>query len=885
MPETIIQLDSGGRHYLELFNNTVALCHNSSDRRPKLHEAFKRNLLFRIDGKDHTIAAESDSVKLSPDATRIDIFLGETESIKLASCRLIDSRFETDTSYILSPFETRFLAQNGFPHPVENSTVVLRPNLVTDLHSHFAGCVRPSDLIRIGIENRVIYPAHLLEEAGIHIESNSSLPLSELPREILKLLENHLAVPLDRRFTFLDMERIYRLRSPITKNPDAFIPLCRQIALDYRVMGADYVELSLSNIVEADRLRPIHRELPAIEEWAGIKIRFLAALSRHDDLEWDLDYIEQLKQKSLSRYIVGIDFMGHETNSTHGFTRQIREIAKWAHLARPGFVIRVHAGENPAHPENIRLAMEACRGYNVQMRIGHGLFGVDDRTLLQLKKDNVIVEFNLNSNLALNNIQTSREVPIRRYLDQGVQVVLGTDGYGIYQTSLEMESRAALISDLRESDFATIRLTELKYLEKRESCDGPATLPPHAFTIPDDLPLIHYTPEVMTRVREAIDLRDKTLIERLELLKIPLLDDTGLTNLLSGKRCISFAGAWTKSWNAISSGNQEKVISEMKRLIDELDPKEIVLITGGTKFGVENVIQQHACHSGFTILGTLVRETPPLWIEEGSITHAFLVGEKLHDKAAGLYRLMKDHNGLCLFIGGGHIVSDEIQTAYNLRLIYLLMDGPEGASSLHARQQPERAFTSAEEILEIIKNFKPWESTNDPYWHLGANPTVDIILTRHNPQTRQLEVLLIRRSDDAAAEPGKWAFPGGFQLTEAVRGTLWKPGKETVKEACIRELLEETNLNICHLESQLIHVGDYEGGGRDPRDTPQSWSRSTVFALHLPDNLALSAIAGDDDASDARWFPVEPRPSNLAFDHARILEHGLARLKEIKTIF
>ncbi len=233
-----------------------------------------------------------------------------------------------------------------------------------------------------------------------------------------------------------------------------------------------------------------------------MELRFLAALGRSDDLEWDLDYIDRIRTLAGSPYLVGLDFMGHETNSTRAFSRQIRETAVWADEARPGFVIRVHAGENPAYPENVRAAVECAEGLDVQLRIGHGLYGVDDATLDRLKGTGAIVEFNLNSNFALNNIQSSVDAPIVRYLRHGVPVVLGTDGYGIYQTSLTLEARAARLCGLADADFETIRRTEARYLERRRGSDALATAAPAAYAVPDDLPPRHYLPAVLERKRK-----------------------------------------------------------------------------------------------------------------------------------------------------------------------------------------------------------------------------------------------------------------------------------------------------------------------------------------------------------------------------------------------
>lgn len=872
-----IPLDKYSHHYLEFsLNQTsliIKLAYDLDDRRSLLHNSFKHNLFFRSVDGDYFLN-ELNLLTL-PLVTQVDVFLGKFELIKLATIKLIGNSLTYTQLYMLSPFETRFLAQNGFPHEVKSFLTDFSPKLITDLHTHFAGCVSGQELINIGIEHNVIYSSHLLEMAGIHVQED--LPLSSLSPELKKILAQRLCIPLDRRVAFLGMEKIYQLRAPITKNINTFIPLCRQIALDYQAMGVKYLELSYGNVVYAKYLRLLHQELPKIEAETGVTIRFLAAIGRRDDLEWDLDYIEQLKQMSGSRYIVGVDFLGHEVNSTYVFARQIKEICEWADKHYPGFVVRVHAGENPAHPENIRAALELTQNYKVQLRIGHGLFGVDEQTLEKMKSTKTIVEFNLNSNLALNNIQTTREVPLKRYLDKDIAVVLGTDGYGIYQTAIPIEAQAALLAGVSKEDFAKIQQTENLYCQQRNIWDKEKLT--NNFSIPEDIVFTHYTPEVLEHKKQAKAKRDQTLLNRLKEINIPLLSDQEVNDLLRGKQIISFAGAWYKSWKLISSLEQEKIHKMLDKLFAALNPQEVIIVTGGTSFGTANVVQQRAMPLGFIVIATLVKDTPPMWLEPNSVTYTCMVGEDLYDKAPGLYELMKEHHGVCIFIGGGNIVSDEIQIAINLRLNYLLMKGPEGASSLHAEQHPERSFSSAEEVLAALEANKPWLSTTDPYWHLGANPTVDIVLTRSNPETKKIEVLLIRREDNAAAEPGKLALPGGFQHTDAPEGTFWQPGKETPREACVRELLEETSLNIKHLESELIFVGSYEGEGRDPRDTQEAWSRSTVFALHLPEHLTHLPIAGADDASDASWVEIDPFPSNLAFDHHRILKDGLATLK------
>jgi 8-oxo-dGTP diphosphatase len=115
-------------------------------------------------------------------------------------------------------------------------------------------------------------------------------------------------------------------------------------------------------------------------------------------------------------------------------------------------------------------------------------------------------------------------------------------------------------------------------------------------------------------------------------------------------------------------------------------------------------------------------------------------------------------------------------------------------------------------------------------------------------------VLLIQRGRPPFE--GSWALPGGFVEMG-----------ERVSEAAPRELFEETGLRAGELEL----LGVYDTPGRDPR----GWTVSIVYIGRLDSEQTIS---GSDDASDARWFPVDSLP-DLAFDHELILADALARVR------
>ena len=113
------------------------------------------------------------------------------------------------------------------------------------------------------------------------------------------------------------------------------------------------------------------------------------------------------------------------------------------------------------------------------------------------------------------------------------------------------------------------------------------------------------------------------------------------------------------------------------------------------------------------------------------------------------------------------------------------------------------------------------------------------------------EVLLIQRGDEPYK--GQWAFPGGFMEMD-----------ETTEECAIRELKEETGLEL----SELHQIGVYSKVDRDPRGR-------TVTVAYLAVVDSTIAVEGQDDAAKAEWWPLTTPPP-LAFDHEDILKDAKA---------
>ncbi len=144
-----------------------------------------------------------------------------------------------------------------------------------------------------------------------------------------------------------------------------------------------------------------------------------------------------------------------------------------------------------------------------------------------------------------------------------------------------------------------------------------------------------------------------------------------------------------------------------------------------------------------------------------------------------------------------------------------------------------------------------------PYTYEHPRPalTVDCVVFGLDLDEDDLEVLLIRRGLQPFVN--RWALPGGFVRMD-----------ETLEEAALRELEEETGLSKVFLE-QLYTFGALD---RDPRE------RIVTVAYYALVKLSDHKVKAATDACDAAWFSIHDLPE-LAFDHRQIFEVALERIR------
>jgi 8-oxo-dGTP diphosphatase len=129
--------------------------------------------------------------------------------------------------------------------------------------------------------------------------------------------------------------------------------------------------------------------------------------------------------------------------------------------------------------------------------------------------------------------------------------------------------------------------------------------------------------------------------------------------------------------------------------------------------------------------------------------------------------------------------------------------------------------------------------------HRNPAPTADIIIEMIDRPHRP--IILIERLNP----PYGWAIPGGFVDVG-----------ESVETAAVREAQEETGLSVELVEQLLTYS--------DPNRDPRQHTLSVVFIA-----TATGEPNAGDDAKKLALFDPWTIPTNLCFDHDRILRDYL----------
>lgn len=460
------------------------------------------------------------------------------------------------------------------------------------------------------------------------------------------------------------------------------------IGREYQKRHIKYVEISDTTLVKKDQsavrmLEQIHHILPFVKKETGVDIRFLAAIRRipltlvKENItsgNYLTEAMQALKVVCRDPYVVGSDFVGEEINDIAELKAVIKEIVTKIASEDKNWTIRVHAGENDSLKSNMAKAIQLVEesllpGQSFPyMRIGHGLYCADLKSrqgkelLAKIKEHDIVLEFQLTSNVRLNNIIDLKTHPLKRYLECGISCVMGTDGCGLYGTD-SMDEQIALTNFLKISndEFGQMKAAEDAVMERqrqnfeKKSQNFEQLLAQR--TVRE-----YYEEEFQKHFDDITDVK-------FEIHKHPSYPvfKSRVAELPWDKYPIIIAGG------SFTSGNTSVKVSDsdkrlLQTLLEQLDPNKVFFVVGHKLSGHEKYIVEHKGNFDvYSIIPSLMDEKQIRRLEKADIKGVRISTES---QEMGIYKsfnyeIFERRNCVLFAFEGNSSVANLVQEARN----------------------------------------------------------------------------------------------------------------------------------------------------------------------------------------------------------------------------
>jgi adenosine deaminase len=659
---------------------------------------------------------------LHTDAPQIEIRLNQQMIIRVM--RDGDMIYElTEVQRKLTVFETRMLGQyphGCLPYPrevVQQLAGEGNKHLYTDLHTHLTSQISGQDLLDAASEAGAMYPVELLHLLGIDTASYATsltssalftpaaseglacereggvvqgVNIAALTPEDRAIVQHAISIPIDAVFTFDALERqIYRLRNPLSKNPAMLRKTMMKVAEDYARQGVAYAELAVTAAFQADWLENAIMAIEDAENATGVTLRMLVGLPRSLSPIKALAQMEKIKFLAQHPLIVGVDFLGYEANKTRNFGWSLALIARFAQAQQQGrdaggngwyfnddFIIRVHAGENGKNPDNVAEVMAIAELYGVRVRVGHAAYGDvgnnKQRAARLAERGLLIIEFNPDSNMAMNNIDSADQCPIREWMDASVPCVLASDGAGIYQTDAAQLVASGVFAGLEAHHIRAIHAVEQGHIAKQKALY--------------DKKYAAYRQKYRDHAGFITAYREYAQHH----------DSGNVLQELRKKTLVLIAGASGSSWQRISVPHRTEITRGIYMLASLLDPDKVCFAMGRIKReGVGSVLDaaltdcQMQDGKAFDMVGMLSQHQNMPSLAE-NISHIMPLKGELMSVPHEMTDILKDYNGCALYIGGSAFTRDFIKCSLDKEIEFGVMHRVEGASSQKAKVLDDR---------------------------------------------------------------------------------------------------------------------------------------------------------------------------------------------------
>ena len=458
------------------------------------------------------------------------------------------------------------------------------------------------------------------------------------------------------------------------------------IARQYAAKGIKYAEITdtaLTKPSESIRvLSQAHRVMPAVTAETGVLIRFLAGIRRIPltivkDQRTPNDYLSDnlrvIRAIAPDPYVAGADIIGEEINDIMELRQVIGQLVKLT-AVEPDFVIRIHAGESDSLRDNVANSLKCVRealepGQPMpNLRIGHGLYTCNlkspkgERLLRELKESGAVLEFQITSNVRLNNLSNLEHHPLKTYLNAGVRCVQGTDGGALYGTDsideeLSLEKLLELSFDelklMRETDALVCRNGKAAFTRKQTAMHT------------DGKTVAQWLESRMTASDQPYD----TLVQRDQRQEASAVLADRLGTLPAEPLPIIIAGG---SFN--NSTHYTAMTEQGKALIDSLlascDPERVVFVIGHRLTGYEAYLvkENRGRIPVHAIVPTMLTQAETSRLMNSNVT----VSLSIESSGLGLYKsfayeIFKHRPSILLAFDGNAAAANLIQEAKNGR--------------------------------------------------------------------------------------------------------------------------------------------------------------------------------------------------------------------------
>ena len=521
-------------------------------------------------------------------------------------------------------------------------------------------------------------------------------------------------------------------RTPAYAHNTLFQDKLLWIARSLQKRGVSYAEISDTTLVKRDgaarMLREVHELMPHVTAETGVTLRFLAAIRRipltiirdraalREDVQGQLGVIRAI---AADPYVAGSDIIGEEINDIRDLRGVLRELAAVAGENK-GFVIRIHAGENDSLRDNVANSLACVREALEEgqamppLRIGHGLYTADLRTargkqlIADLRESGAVLEFQLTSNVRLNNLTALNHHPLRQYLSGGVACVQGTDGGALYGTdSIDEQLALERLLDLSYEEMCRMRKSEDRVLETGMKVFDEKLARFKELAAEEDVER-YWQQQIDSHMSDAGDKLDSATVLGEQIRELP--KDKVPVILLGG----SFNS------NRHATRMKEPLRELLRELTDRLDPREVCFVIGSRLTGYERELVRLAGERFeiFAVVPTQLKPSEAKRLRESGVG----VRVSIEPTRMGLYKsfayeIFKRRPSVVIALDGNSAGANTIQEAKNgkrearifvyryARVLYAKAQAIQGyVSVVENKSDADRIIQSVERVRNAMRD-------------------------------------------------------------------------------------------------------------------------------------------------------------------------------------